>query len=122
MAVGFQLLSGSVERCCTFSILKRGLKFDFISAWFGWFFPVSPGTRFEKKCWDVLLSGTTTCIICSLAKHSFLQTSANLGEQMESSEAVQIGAVQIVGLQACLLKKMVGFGAEDEVKIMTRLS
>jgi hypothetical protein len=35
---------------------------------------------------------------------------------MESSEAVQIGAVQIGGLQACLLKKMVGFGAEDEVK------
>jgi hypothetical protein len=41
---------------------------------------------------------------------------------MESSEAVQIVAVQIGGLQACLLKKMVGFGAEDEVKIMTRLS
>ncbi len=34
----------------------------------------------------------------------------------------KIGTVQIGGLQACLLKKMVAFGAEDEVKIMTRLS
>jgi hypothetical protein len=40
---------------------------------------------------------------------------------MESSETVQIGAVQIGGLQACLLKKMVGFGTEDEVKIMTKV-
>jgi hypothetical protein len=47
-----------------------------------------------------------TCIICSsLAKHSFLQTAANLGEQMESSEAVQIGAVQIGGLQGLLAEE-----------------